>query len=482
MPTWRKTGIEEDKLKGLDEYFDKADEYLTKTSNEMREHLETKTRSTVAAFQDFFTQLNRTKWQDLQNAIDFFETNPESTDQILLSTRLLREEFNKFVTKLRRGGTEVAHKDFSVLAGNLLTCYILTEKIIDEAEVLGKKTADIPTRTAGGLKNITRDLVKLGEISERFRKLWIIANAIAELPKDRVTATTSIDLMREALNYYYNGTNQTQHTIKKNKKVDILAGVIEQELALETQTQLEKDTEQMLGVLGTAVKQDSFGSDKKATDYVNEMKPIFDEFNDNFLNITGSKPTGKEVIKQSFDIVQGKKPKKYQKQTTKKRRTKAKFTNPIAGDLVKAAAAATAARAIKPIKPTKAKRGGKKSETSETDLVKLKRQINRRLPAEVRRNMGPPALTNRTGTFSNSVRLLELKQGPRTLIGKYTYLRTGGGSPPRSGQPGVYETFEGKGVYADRWPLTYNPKPLIAKSIRNLAQEYTNKKFTLRRI
>jgi hypothetical protein len=35
-------------------------------------------------------------------------------------------------------------------------------------------------------------------------------------------------------------------------------------------------------------------------------------------------------------------------------------------------------------------------------LLKVKNAINKRLPAEVRRNMGKPALTNRTGRFSNS--------------------------------------------------------------------------------
>jgi hypothetical protein len=94
-------------------------------------------------------------------------------------------------------------------------------------------------------------------------------------------------------------------------------------------------------------------------------------------------------------------------------------------------------------------------------------QINRRLPAEVRRNMGRPALINQTGRFSNSVELSELRQGPKTLIGEYRY------------QFDPYETFENQGP--KRWPTGYNPKPLITKSIRNLAAQYTEQKFTLRR-
>ena len=100
--------------------------------------------------------------------------------------------------------------------------------------------------------------------------------------------------------------------------------------------------------------------------------------------------------------------------------------------------------------------------------ARLKYLINRSLPAEVRRNMGRPALINRTGIFSNSTQLVSLRQGPKTLIGEYTY------------QLDPYATFENLGV--KQWPNGYNPKPLIAKSIRNVAERHVREKFTLRRI
>ena len=111
-------------------------------------------------------------------------------------------------------------------------------------------------------------------------------------------------------------------------------------------------------------------------------------------------------------------------------------------------------------------------------LNALKSKLNRRLPAEVRRNMGRPALTNRTGQFSNSVRVLNLRATGKTITGEYTYTLTGGGSS--SNKTGVYSTFENKGT--KKWPTGYNPKPLISKSIRNLAIDYIDKKFTLRRV
>ena len=82
--------------------------------------------------------------------------------------------------------------------------------------------------------------------------------------------------------------------------------------------------------------------------------------------------------------------------------------------------------------------------------------------------MGRPALINQTGRFSNSVELVNLRQGPNTLVGDYTYMHN------------PYRTFENQGQR--KWPVGYNPKPLITKSIRNLAMQYVENKFTLRRV
>ena len=78
--------------------------------------------------------------------------------------------------------------------------------------------------------------------------------------------------------------------------------------------------------------------------------------------------------------------------------------------------------------------------------------------------MGRPALMIQTGRFSNSVELVSLTEAQQTIVEKYTYML----SP--------YQTFENTG--RRRWPLAYNPKDLIAKSIRNLAIQYTQQKFS----
>ena len=88
-----------------------------------------------------------------------------------------------------------------------------------------------------------------------------------------------------------------------------------------------------------------------------------------------------------------------------------------------------------------------------------------KLKAAVTKNMVRPALEPRTGTFAGSVKLDSLVQGPNTIIGEYSY------------QEDPYSTFENSG----RWPNGYNPKPLITKSIRELATKALGTKFTLRK-
>jgi len=88
-------------------------------------------------------------------------------------------------------------------------------------------------------------------------------------------------------------------------------------------------------------------------------------------------------------------------------------------------------------------------------LLAVKRAINKRLPEEVRRNMGRPALRYQTGRFARSTMIESITPAARTLLVKYTY------------RLNPYETFESTGKR--KWPSGYDPKPLISKSIRNLA-------------
>ena len=102
-------------------------------------------------------------------------------------------------------------------------------------------------------------------------------------------------------------------------------------------------------------------------------------------------------------------------------------------------------------------------------LLTIRNAINAKLPSRIKQNMGGSALTNRSGRFAESARIEQVSPAAKTLMIKYTY------------RLNPYETFENTGK--KRWPTGYNPKTLIAKSIRQLAIEMAGiKMITTRRV
>ncbi len=458
------TRITVGQAKKLQGFFDETDKWLTKTSNEMRDQLESGTRTSLQNFMIFFghPRLRPKLSDEVRQAVEYYEAGSRD-DSVWVSTSLLRKEYNKFVAKMQGDNATLAHEDFSVIAGNLFICYNMLARLKAMDSKSGVPVRD--TRSAGQRRR-RPSTAGWDHLIETFRRLYITATAIAENPIQK--GNDKLDVIRNSLNRYFYGLSQTQHELTKSKHVDILTGKVEQKIRYKVQSKEGKEAENAIGVMATAVKQ---GGAK--TDFEKELEEnfidIFNEYGDQFMSIQGSKRVDKEVLDQVFDTVQGKKTSPYRSKTKKKATTKAKFKNPIDNKLKRAAAKALAVKAIKRVPKSRRATGQKeeKQGVSEKDILKLKRIINRRLPAQVRRNMGRPALINRTGRYSNSVKLVNLRQGPKTLVGKYNY------------QLDPYATFENTG--ARQWPQGYNPKPLITKSIRDIAIKHTEERFTLRR-
>ena len=106
-----------------------------------------------------------------------------------------------------------------------------------------------------------------------------------------------------------------------------------------------------------------------------------------------------------------------------------------------------------------------KAQFSQTALMAY---INSRLPTAIVNNMGEPALTNRTGRFAASVRVVDILQTAKGFpsIG-YTYLR----SP--------YQTFEQGGK---RGTPDLDPRKLIDRTIREIAAEQAMGRLFTRRL
>ena len=187
----------------------------------------------------------------------------------------------------------------------------------------------------------------------------------------------------------------------------------------------------------------------------------------------GSRSMEEEMAQQATQLLVKGKAKKYKanakKVGSKKTKGSSKTTNVMKDIAVNSALAAktlkTGANNVGSSRQRKSNNKEKEMAFTQREINKIITKINKRLPAEVRRQMGRPALINRTGRFSNSARLLTMKATRGGMAGKYSYLL----------QP--YETFENTGER--RWSPGYNPKPLIAKSIRELAQQIIGNKVTI---
>lgn len=371
-------------------------------------------------------------------------------------------------------GKAFGHQDVTI-AGTRIVGFIdalqeLEESIIAvgvtrrRGKPYARKSAEdkLPVKGLSTLKAKTVGEVK--QLKKNAQKMFLGLQKLGKLPTNK---TLNPNIKWTNLAAEVNKIRDVQEFIntEKNKYYEVLKGQanIKLKIELENDNNFKSYYEKSFG--RNISRMASKGTTEKLI-----TKKFLDEIN--ITGIKGSTPLEDAVVKDLATIAVGKKPKA--QRFTSKKRTKVNtptsklpiFTTPTKlVSLQKEARQATKfVTGTRLVRTQKRESGGG---VTQRELNKLRIQINRRLPAEVRRQMGRPALINRTGTFSNSVELTELRPGPKTVIGEYTY------------QLNPYETFENTG--AREWPNGYNPKPLITKSIRNLALQYTKEKFTLRR-
>lgn len=122
--------------------------------------------------------------------------------------------------------------------------------------------------------------------------------------------------------------------------------------------------------------------------------------------------------------------------------------------------------------PTKkAPKRAKTNVPTSTNILSLAALINEKLPETIRKNMKPPALENRTGRFSNSVKIVEA-----------TYTAQGYPSFGYTYQKDPYQVFEpslGNSAWSSQ---ERDPKRLIDRSIREVAAQIMAGRFFTRRI
>lgn len=440
-----------------------------------RKLVEDRTESTFEAHTDFLDSLpnigkaadNFRNW--LQN--NAYDPNGESTYKV-------REAYNQWTaqltkarqSKVKRGAVQ-SHIESSVMAQRTLLLYTEVNRLANMSWTKQKRNIKAKERIkkiqtgeaaseagqqAGG--EIDRKVTQ--QFANDLQKMYVIIKAInwADITGKQINQTANFDDLISIVDAFTSDKDVQNDWFKiKETDIDILAGNAKQKLKIEVLPSKKiQDAEKKMGSMLRQVWDQRLYKIAE----LDGWKDI------DWTKTEGSKSLEGGIVEQLTQKAAGKTVKKYKSKSKTTLKPKRKKTTSTAtkkakkvqrryksAKLPKAAAAPLMSR----------KESGRPERQQE--LLKLQRVINKRLPAEVRRNMGRPALINRTGRFSNSVELLRMQENASgALSGDYTY------------QLSPYETFENKGVR--RWSTGYNPKDLITKSIRNLAEQYTTQKFS----
>ncbi len=360
-------------------------------------------------------------------------------------------------------GKDFGHQDITPSGLRLTGLAVALQKL--EERILKIKTP----KTEGGKarRKVTTKAITLQDQTIRGLRsvkksiqTMIIASRLVENMAHDISLKNSTEKY-DALTKEFNKLSNLQDTltIEKNKFFDILQGKSKIELKVESKAYNQYKN----------FYQKAFG--RNASSILDKQYPE-KLFKQKFLDkvdigdLVGSPSIEDKIVRDISKLAIGKKTKASRHKATAKK----KIPSPVkkVKSIKRSKMISAAVKAKTAAKRKTAERKRNTEVTGQEELFKLEKLINKRLPAEIRRNMGRPALRNQTGRFSNSAELESLRPTAKGLSGEFTY------------QLSPYETFENTG--SRRWPTGYNPKPLIAKSIRNLAMQYTEQKLvSLRR-
>jgi hypothetical protein len=446
------------KVETFSDLVDKWEHFVTITSTEVRTHLNKHLTPELDAFEEYAKSADNIDIVTVNMVLDMVQ-DPEMRKLLKgYDWNKVVESF-RFLTKV--DNMDADHKEFSVVSFRMRVIYEGLLRLSNNDQIWGRtgrekrEQTTIPEIKREGGKDdpiterrkIRLTKLQVVKLTEQIRRLFITSLALSELKVgDNRTR-------KQIVTDFINNTGQDKYSLLKKTQVDVFndKGEVEIQLVKADFNRKEKGLiEREIGMAASAFLR------QQNTKFFNALRGV------PWHRFEGSEDIQSQFNKQIMQVAQGKKPRKYNSTTAKNGAAKPKNK--------KAKVVRNRPNKFKQIKipPMRAAQRERPDANQERETAKLITLINKRLPAEVRRNMGRPALINQTGRFSNSVELESLRPTAGGLSGVYNYMT----SP--------YETFENTGKM--RWPTGYNPKPLIAKSVRNLAMAYTTQKLaSLRR-
>ena len=447
-------------VKTFDELVDRFASFITMNSTQLRAGINRHIRPSLDAYDDYIEGIKDVDLNQYNLIMNW-----------MLENRLALENYNwnqvvqamSFLTEV--DNLDLDHTEYSIVSFRLRVIYqgllVMQKSPAFKNAYTRVKVADVrvpDSSRPGSLENRKQDAIQvdtptftkgqLKTLIEQIRRLYVASIALRDLKVD--DARTLNQLVED----FINNTSGPEWQLIKDNQVDVFnnKGQIGAKLTTADFNQQQKGTfERLLGGAATDLLQ------KRNSAIIKQFNKI------NWTKLSGSEAVEDSIVRQVSEIAKGKKPRTSKSKTVKSGKAKPKSAG------AKQLNTAALKKGLKGKFTGRVKRPrGAESSRGYDDIYKIEQLINKRLPAQVRRNMGRPALINQTGQFSNSVTLENLRPTPAGLSANYSY------------QLSPYETFENTG--SKRWPTGYNPKPLIAKSIRELALQYTEQKLvSLRR-
>jgi hypothetical protein len=447
------------------------EEWQNSLKNERREIEKQGALTSVKGFEEFAKELTLPKNQkNMQDVLTAMEDLGDGNRKYAKMADLFKEVFNTNVL-------QIDHKEFSRLSSRLRIIYEGMLELGRERQAQGGLGASsqfetFPIKERGPEAHQTRRAEKnkgqlmagdklndtqLKQATETVRRLYIMALSLRNIPnplgKNHMVPIIEVN---EAIKDFFQDTDQTQWEGIKKKHVDWINGKAEMEIQIASPNFNENVK---------AEGEKGIGRDLAAILRGTEVKYIKSLEKTDWGQLEGSFKVENELEKQAVQLAKGKKPKAKKAKTRKTVKGK---TNPKKVS-IKHTKKLKRQKKLVNIKPRGAvSRISKDVNEKQKTTAQIASYINRGLHKKLHQEMGRPALRYQSGTFARSVELKQLTLNKNNqLVGKYTY------------QLYPYQTFENTG----RWPAGYNPKPLITKSIRELAERHTSQKIVnLRRV
>lgn len=323
-----------------------------------------------------------------------------------------------------------------------------------ELEAISQVKSSLPLKTSGAQVRIAFDVGHVGESAAFTNSIKASIDYIV----NQTTSQSEVDAATPIINIL---NSFIQKTIKKH---EVFSNTLF-DVAVDKATAANTDKLEFgsaLGIITTIAQHGIFNQQVLgATVEANIQKLLNKTLETYFANMKGSPSVMQHMLNSLIDVLEGN-TYKYGSSVQGPTATKRIKSGSRAEGKAKIGKALQSSSAIKtklapPIRTSSA-----------LNLSGLIAYININLPPQVRSNMGRPKLVNRTGRFSNSTKVLTATRNEKgDLTFNYTY------------QKAPYETFEPGG---DQGSVQRDPRPLIAKSIRDIVTPIVGSKFKFRSI